>query len=347
MNFRLHIALLTFVSLLQSFTQLAAQTLPAACPSGLVRYSTSGLDSSVFNWAITGGTIVFNYNDSIDVQWGTVPGNYSLTVQEVTLFGCTGPVANADVQVVKNTVSLGGDQTVCNGAAATFTPAGDTYTSILWQDGSTGNTFQTNMAGSVSVQATNTTGCVAFDTAMLFVNNPRPLNLGNDTTLCGDGTILLEGGSASSYEWTYTIDGQQFTSNAQELEIRASALSDQEVYLKIVDNNGCENEDSIKILRCTVGGLGKITNTITADNNGINDVWELGNISQYPSARIEIYDRWGRLVFLKNGGYANTKADGFSGKDMKGKDLPMDSYFYVINLRDGSKPYTGYILIIR
>ena len=59
------------------------QTMPNACPGSRVRYSTSGLPNSVFNWTVTGGTIINNYNDSVDIQWGVTPGNYTLSVVEV------------------------------------------------------------------------------------------------------------------------------------------------------------------------------------------------------------------------------------------------------------------------
>lgn len=320
------------------------QTMPDVCPGSRVRYSTSGLPNSVFNWTVTGGTIINNYNDSVDVQWGMTPGNYTLSVVEITEHNCTGPEGGSPVRVVSNHVSIGADQTVCKGTDATFAASGDTYTSYLWQDGSTGSTLQTAMPGLIWVEATNSTGCKSRDSAFLNIIQPRALNLGNDTTLCYDQTLILDGGNASSYDWNVYMGGQSYSSSSQQLEVYASPQMDQLVKLTIVDNNGCENSDTITIRRCQISqSLGKIMNTITPNGDGKNDRWIIENIGQFPNVRIEIYDRWSRLVYVKNGSYEND----WDGKDMNGKDLPMDSYFYVIDLKNGEKPYTGYVLIIR
>jgi gliding motility-associated-like protein len=63
----------------------------------------------------------------------------------------------------------------------------------------------------------------------------------------------------------------------------------------------------------------------------------------FPEIEIEIFDRWGKLVWRSSRGYT----DPWDGKNMNGKDLPMDSYFWVINLNDGSELINGTITIMR
>lgn len=74
----------------------------------------------------------------------------------------------------------------------------------------------------------------------------------------------------------------------------------------------------------------------------INDVWNIGNIGSYPNVTITIYNRWGQSVWKSEYGYPHP----WNGKS-KGSDLPMDSYHYVIDLHNGSKPIVGEITIVK
>ena len=59
------------------------------CLSGpLYTYSVVGQTGSVFNWSISGGTIVSDYSDSVVVDWGSVAGTFHIAVTEITLNGC-------------------------------------------------------------------------------------------------------------------------------------------------------------------------------------------------------------------------------------------------------------------
>jgi gliding motility-associated-like protein len=62
----------------------------------------------------------------------------------------------------------------------------------------------------------------------------------------------------------------------------------------------------------------------------------------YPDAIIEIYNRWGDIVFRSDRGY-NNKFDGM----YRGRHLPVDSYHFIIHLNNGNnKPVLGNITII-
>ncbi len=64
----------------------------------------------------------------------------------------------------------------------------------------------------------------------------------------------------------------------------------------------------------------------------------------FPDAVLEIYDRWGRLVFSTDDIINNE----WKGRTMSGKPLPMDAYFFVLDLKVAHvKPITGYVNIIR
>ncbi|SFJ69121.1 gliding motility-associated C-terminal domain-containing protein [Myroides guanonis] len=78
----------------------------------------------------------------------------------------------------------------------------------------------------------------------------------------------------------------------------------------------------------------EFTNAISANGDGVNDEFQLKGIECYPGNTVEIFNRWGKLVYTttnynSNGnvfkGYANTKHV-VSG----GEKLPTGTYFYVV-----------------
>ena len=72
---------------------------------------------------------------------------------------------------------------------------------------------------------------------------------------------------------------------------------------------------------------------------------QIENIDLFPEAVLDIYDRWGRLVYHAKG---LDPLNVWDGKAMSGRELPMDSYYYVIDLHyKGLEPLVGYINIVR
>jgi gliding motility-associated-like protein len=89
-----------------------------------------------------------------------------------------------------------------------------------------------------------------------------------------------------------------------------------------------------------------IPSGFTPNGDNTNDIWEISNISQYPNNVVKIYDRSGQLVFQTTG-YAivDNNWDG----TFKNKELPISTYFYVIDLRNGGEDsvFKGPVTIIR
>jgi gliding motility-associated-like protein len=84
-----------------------------------------------------------------------------------------------------------------------------------------------------------------------------------------------------------------------------------------------------------------ISNAFSPNGDGINDVWSLLFLQDYPNATVQILNRYGQLVFLSTG-YAQP----WDGK-FKGQDLPIGTYYYLINLRNGKPPLVGSVTIVK
>ena len=85
----------------------------------------------------------------------------------------------------------------------------------------------------------------------------------------------------------------------------------------------------------------KIPNAFTPNGDGVNDTWNIANIDSYPNCTVNIYNRWGQNVF-SSVGYGKS----WDGR-YKGTLLPVSTYYYIIDLKNDSKPYSGSITIIR
>ena len=104
--------------------------------------------------------------------------------------------------------------------------------------------------------------------------------------------------------------------------------------------DGCVVTDVITVF---IGPPIGVPNAITPNNDGINDLWTIAGISDFQSAQVNVYDRWGQVV-LKSIGYTQP----WDGTN-KGKFLPTGTYYYVIELNSPDvniEPVVGFIAIV-
>ena len=85
-----------------------------------------------------------------------------------------------------------------------------------------------------------------------------------------------------------------------------------------------------------------MANAFTPNNDGVNEEWLIENLNLFPEVTVDIYDRGGSNVF-KSKGYQKP----WDGTDSNGRKLPMDSYYYVIDLHNGETPIVGTVTVIR
>jgi len=77
----------------------------------------------------------------------------------------------------------------------------------------------------------------------------------------------------------------------------------------------------------------------------VNDVFVIRGIMNYPSNEFKVYNRWGNIVFSAQP-YENTwDGKSISNFNIGGDLLPVGTYFYVLDLGDGSDTYKGTIYL--
>ncbi|PLX14654.1 MAG: hypothetical protein C0597_09715 [Marinilabiliales bacterium] len=231
-------------------------------------------------------------------------------------------------------VNLEEDIRICEGETYTYT-TNEPFSAYEWNDESSDSEFITGQDGLVWVKVSNEYFCTASDTVYLTVHNSPTVDLGNDTIICDDERLLIDAGEFMSYEWSTGEVTRSIQVNSGE----------QEISVRVTDENGCTDSDQILIAICEASVLDEITNVFTPNDDGVHDTWIIYGIESFPNAKIEVFDRSQRRVFSKSGNYSNSNA--WNGT-LNGKELPMDNYYYVIDLHgDGKKIIKGYVTIIK
>ena len=114
-------------------------------------------------------------------------------------------------------------------------------------------------------------------------------------------------------------------------------------YFLTVDNGICSITDEMTVF---VEEKLEIPNTFSPNGDGINDTWDILGIEDFPDCNIQIFSRWGQIIYQTTG-YSKEKR--WDGRSKSGKELASGAYYYVINLRDDAyeKPIKGTVSLIR
>jgi len=115
-----------------------------------------------------------------------------------------------------------------------------------------------------------------------------------------------------------------------------------------------ENDSTIVTLPSVAGIFFEIFNGLTPNGDGFNDYFKIDGIDQFPNNNVQIFNRWGILIFEANG--YNESSNIFTGESNAraniggDRNVPTGTYFYVITFSDenpGKNNYSGYLYINR
>jgi gliding motility-associated-like protein len=192
-------------------------------------------------------------------------------------------------------------------------------------------------SGIFEIMVTDNMGCIA--TGTVTVSEPTPIEtsyisiqpscIGNN-----DGYIefTTNGGTAPYiYEWQNGTTELPYINN----------LMQGDYFITITDTKQCVLEIGPIILSDIEVLCLNIPNAITPNSDGVNDTWVIEGIDAYPEYIIQVFNRWGQLLY--NGIPGGPKWDGTT---LQGKAVPTGCYVYVINLFDGTPPITGNISVV-
>lgn len=306
--------------------------------------------TATYSWTASNGYTSNIQNPTIANATNTA--TYSLTVTDG---GCTSAPSVVSVAVKNPPIVTVSPSTlnVCPGTTVTYTASGaQTYTwSPSAQNGSTVSVTPSSTTV-YSVTGTDANNCSATATATVSVNPVVAVMTASPET--GDAPLNVlftnQSTNGNSYVWNYGngTSNQTTTSLADSSTTTTYTASGTYTATLIASNttNGttCSSTYTLQIL-VTEGYLLVIPNVFTPNGDNINEDFTVKGegVSNYS---IEILDRWGLKM------YSSTSiTSAWDGKTAGGKDVPADTYFYIINATNGktgeSKTYKGFLTLIR
>jgi gliding motility-associated-like protein len=84
-----------------------------------------------------------------------------------------------------------------------------------------------------------------------------------------------------------------------------------------------------------------IPNAFTPNGDGINDLWNISALQGYPNCSLTIFTRYGSLIF-KSTGYVKAWDGTYNGSA-----LPVGTYYYILDIKNGKKTMSGAVTILR
>lgn len=306
-------------------------------------------------------TVTLMSDASGEISLGGLPaGTY--TQISVELVGCTGSAAGSFIVTEPATPgapTAGTDATYCEGdAMADMTATAGAGGTITWYADATlttvlgtGATFSPlNVNGATSYYVTETsTGCespVAMVTITITATSAAP-TVSADASYCttdviADMTANPSAGGTIAWYSDAALTNQIGTGNALAPGTTIGATT-YYVAEMVGACSGVSAQVTITLAQCAVIDLIIPTGFTPDDGNGENDFWEIPNLSVlYPNAVVQIYNRWGNRLYESAAGYPQPWDGSFNGEQ-----LPVGSYYFVIDFKTDREPEKGTVTIIR
>lgn len=186
----------------------------------------------------------------------------------------------------------------------------------------------------------NSPGCRIYSDAFVVKVTPKPVaNAGIDLVTVEGQPVSIQAVS-SELNVIYRWSPETYLDNPAILNPVATPVEDITYTLYISTTEGCNFTVSDQVFVRVYKNL-VINNTFSPNGDNINDTWNIVALDTYPLSDITIYNRYGDVVF-HSVGYA-FPWDG----NHDGKTVPVGTYYFIIDLRNGETPFKGPLTVIR
>jgi gliding motility-associated-like protein len=287
---------------------------------------------NVLTPAITGNISSFEWSTGATTRSITIATRGTYKVTGKTTSGCLATATITALENPVNLLSLPADTTICFGTNYRLTLNPSSGTSILWNDGTTGNSHDIH-GGKYSITA-NYKGCIKTDELEVGIRPLPIVRLGRDTTLCvGFDLPLSASYPGATYLWSTGIrDSNIIARNAGLYWVQATL-------------NSCNYRDSLVMTQQRCDCNVKVPNAFSPNGDGINDVYR-PEINCFPKDfHFSVFNRYGQLLF-------NTKDYNFKWNGMlNGNPLPVGTYYYILTFHNielqKTEQFKGSITLLR
>lgn len=307
------------------------------CQGGVLELYSTGSANYTYSWTGPNGFASSLQNPTVSNISSATNGTYYLTVSGY----CSAYDSVVISAYVLPGVSAGDDASICEGD------------SVVLNGSSSEPTFYwTPLSDSISlsplVKPSNTTSyiltasndtCSASDTMVVYVWHAPQVNAGNDKYIVKGTSTTLDAkteGEDLLYSWSPVYN----MSAADVLNPRVYPEVETSYTILVTSSHGCGSA-SDEVLVKVYESL-SIPNAFSPNGDGINDTWHILQLTNYPTARVTVFNRYGQLMY-ESIGYS-IEWDG----RRNGQYLPVGTYYYVIDLKlDIPFQYKGWVEILR
>lgn len=199
--------------------------------------------------------------------------------------------------------------------------------SYLWTTGETTSNITVSGGGPSIIGVELIDYCEFTAQAEFEVVIPDPFIVPDDAWTCvGQPIDLQPEGGAQPLTWEYdeellTMDNGTFT---------GTTIGFYEI--TITDDCGVTGTIILEVKVCDT----EIPNIFSPNNDGINDIFFIRGWEGFPNSRLEIFNRWGGLVYDNDNYRSNWRGD----------DVADGTYFYIYYRSDG-EVFSGSVQIVR
>ena len=191
------------------------------------------------------------------------------------------------------------------------------FSSYLWNTLEMNSIISIDTTGNYSVTVTNSYGCEATKTFTVLTSSYPIITSIDINDFSGyNNTVQINVSGNGNYQ--YSLNGFYF----QDSSLFTNVIPD-EYFITVRDKNGCNPNanEHIYVL--------DYPKYFTPNGDGINDIWEIKNLGFYPNASINIFDRFGKLVYN-----FNPNLQGWNGV-LNQHQLTSTDYWFIITLGNG------------
>ncbi|MFK7755457.1 MAG: gliding motility-associated C-terminal domain-containing protein [Flavobacteriales bacterium] len=186
---------------------------------------------------------------------------------------------------------------------------------------------------------------------------------GEDQSICEDefinlSPLYLEGSpvtAPATVEWSILSGNAELdqsilnTSNPEIFslgELSQPLEVIEHTFLYTVNNGPCgSSQDTVnyELIDCLTI---QVPDAFSPNGDFINDTWDIPNLNKYPGNSLMVFNRWGTKVFEATD--YDGSWNGVSDHPATiGDELPVGTYYYVLDLGNGSADFKGYVYLKR
>lgn len=247
---------------------------------------------------------------------------------------------NTDTLIVQQLVpnaSIYGDTVICNGNTTTINGLNSSV-SYLWNTGDTTPTILAD-SGFYSLTVTDYFGCMdSASTVVLqginplgqFTSTPSGLTFVDQNVIFTD-LSTISNGTIVAWTWSFGDNSSANTTNTNHTYHQVGQMT---VQLTVVSNVGC-----VYSLSKTIEVIDELDgpNVITPNGDFVNDYLVFSFLDFFPPATLQIYNRWGGLIYESNQYFNEWDANGVAS----------GTYYYILTIPEEGLSLKKTLTILR